>query len=805
MPPPKAHIRARTANLPSAPRTPKKKRTHSVLTPQTRSRHSKKTRVKRVEHVENDENIEDAYLDTSSPLKPLGDDPFLVTGQPAPITFQCEGFTSRPPTGAPETFMFTTELFEDVDEELNSEDEDLAFVNPEFDELLTCAPGTFPYDGYPRPAPPLEYLARMKAAERQRVVFSAPSVTAAHDALVDLMLLMKGEIRGPNSKGYKKPKFDTYVRARLEGMRTLLSIYTSPRSTTYEDWGESAMQAAIAVGRGKNCARVFAELARAFIEDRQVLPCNPYGKSSKPILNNESLDAEVRAALRGQEITAEKTQAFVNREDIRERYKITSAISIRTARRYLIKLGFAYGYAKKGQYSDGHEREDVVVYREETYLPTLKDFEERSYIYHADGTIQVPRLPPGVRPTCIWYHDESIFYGHDRRRKLWQDVTAGAKPYQKGEGGSFMAADYFSADFGWLRGAGGAADIEEQARAACAIATTRWPEFDHIFIYDNATTHRARTAGALTAMGMPKFTSGSRAIEAEEEGRDGGEKTKKPRAPKKTKPAGGGNETRKKKPPKKTKPPKDPKDANFLVQVNKLNEDQTIMHDEHGERVKEEIQMTGATFADGSPQSLYFPTDVEKFAGKFKGMAVILEERRLRGDLGEHLTKEELAGKVAQCKKFKCPKVDAGRQTTCCMRRMLFDQPDFANVQSCLEAACSPFNVTILFLPKFHPELNPIEMVWGFAKRMYRQYPESSGDEALERNTLTALDSVPLASMRRFVLRAHRFADAYRKGLDGAQAAWAVKKYKGHRMLPPEFRAELEKAEAEAKGTQNIK
>ncbi|KAJ7058665.1 hypothetical protein C8F01DRAFT_990075 [Mycena amicta] len=53
--------------------------------------------------------------------------------------------------------------------------------------------------------------------------------------------------------------------------------------------------------------------------------------------------------------------------------------------------------------------------------------------------------------------------------------------------------------------------------------------------------------------------------------------------------------------------------------------------------------------------------------------------------------------------------------------------------------------------------------------------------------------------MRRFVLRAHRFADAYRQGLDGSQAAWAVKKYKGHRMLPPEFREELLQAEQDAK------
>ncbi|KAJ7023343.1 hypothetical protein C8F04DRAFT_970314 [Mycena alexandri] len=45
--------------------------------------------------------------------------------------------------------------------------------------------------------------------------------------------------------------------------------------------------------------------------------------------------------------------------------------------------------------------------------------------------------------------------------------------------------------------------------------------------------------------------------------------------------------------------------------------------------------------------------------------------------------------------------------------------------------------------------------------------------------------------MRRFVLRAHRFADAYRHGLDGPQAAWAARKYKGHRVLPAELKNEM--------------
>jgi hypothetical protein len=36
--------------------------------------------------------------------------------------------------------------------------------------------------------------------------------------------------------------------------------------------------------------------------------------------------------------------------------------------------------------------------------------------------------------------------------------------------------------------------------------------------------------------------------------------------------------------------------------------------------------------------------------------------------------------------------------------------------------------------------------------------------------------------------------DAYRKGLNGQQAAWAAKKYRGHRVIPASIMADLDKA-----------
>ena len=46
-------------------------------------------------------------------------------------------------------------------------------------------------------------------------------------------------------------------------------------------------------------------------------------------------------------------------------------ISERTANRWFVKMGWIWGRNKKG-YCDGHEREDVVEYREKVFCPRMK-------------------------------------------------------------------------------------------------------------------------------------------------------------------------------------------------------------------------------------------------------------------------------------------------------------------------------------------------------------------------------------------------------------------------------------------------
>ncbi|KAH9924418.1 uncharacterized protein B0H18DRAFT_877919, partial [Fomitopsis serialis] len=51
-----------------------------------------------------------------------------------------------------------------------------------------------------------------------------------------------------------------------------------------------------------------------------------------------------------------------------------------------------------------------------------------------------------------------------------------------------------------------------------------------------------------------------------------------------------------------------------------------------------------------------------------------------------------------------------------------------------------------------------------------------------------------------YATRSRRFMDAYAKGLNGAQAAWAAKKYRSHRTLPNSLMEDLEAAATKARG-----
>jgi hypothetical protein len=83
-------------------------------------------------------------------------------------------------------------------------------------------------------------------------------------------------------------------------------------------------------------------------------------------------------------------------------------------------------------------------------------------------------------------------------------------------------------------------------------------------------------------------------------------------------------------------------------------------------------------------------------------------------------------------------------------------------------------------LPKFHPELNPLEYLWGWSKRYFRE--RSNGKFGFGKSLVPiSLDVCPLVTIRRFFCHSEHYISVYSLGATGLAAEYAVKKYRSHR------------------------
>lgn len=120
-------------------------------------------------------------------------------------------------------------------------------------------------------------------------------------------------------------------------------------------------------------------------------------------------------------------------------------------------------------------------------------------------------VPPEVKHvTVIWFHNESTYYAHDCCQNTWVSPDSSPTPRTKGEGQSLIIADFVLVDYGWLQSPDGketacivfkagknregyflTKDVIAQFKSAATIVKQCYPEEDHVFVYDNATTHTA--------------------------------------------------------------------------------------------------------------------------------------------------------------------------------------------------------------------------------------------------------------------------------------------------------------------------
>jgi hypothetical protein len=99
---------------------------------------------------------------------------------------------------------------------------------------------------------------------------------------------------------------------------------------------------------------------------------------------------------------------------------VKKPICERTARRWLVKLGWRLTVLRKGVYMDGHERADVRKYRDEVFLPAMARFEARMVRFEGPELKRVePMLNPGEKRIIANFHDECSFHVNDYKARAW--------------------------------------------------------------------------------------------------------------------------------------------------------------------------------------------------------------------------------------------------------------------------------------------------------------------------------------------------------------------------------------------------
>ena len=128
----------------------------------------------------------------------------------------------------------------------------------------------------------------------------------------------------------------------------------------------------------------------------------------------------------------------------------------------------------------------------------------------------------------------------------------------------------------------------------------------------------------------------------------------------------------------------------------------------------------------------------------------------------------------------------------CCARRLLASQPEFINEKIWLQKTVEERGHRMIFFPKFHCELNFIEMIWGYLKSKLRRECSFSFSVLCNRVPEILSEEIPISFFRRAERHCLRFMSGYRNGFTGAVLDYVMKQYKGHRRIPLMLEREIQ-------------
>lgn len=420
------------------------------------------------------------------------------------------------------------------------------------------------------------------------------------------------------------------------------------------------------------------------------------------VIGDENFQLRLKEVLRAMPEVRRIPRNFMtllNNDILKEFLNAPTRISEITARRWMKILGYKMVNVRKDYYVDGHERNDVVEYRQ-IFLQRMEEIETRMNIFKPKDTVF-----EGKNIVFIT-HDETTCYSNDATRMVWRDPDREGIMRPKGNGKSIMISGFACACHGFIRiesqksyttirpgknddGYWTNDDLVKQLDDVMPLFEQYHPDCDLIFAFDNSQNHHAMAPDALVASRLNKS--------------DGG------------------------------------KNVPFLRDG--------WYHDTNGNKVLQNMK---------GPD------------GRQKGIESILKERNLWPEDKFNLD---------------CPKGCPQGSTNCCARKLLANQPDFLAQKCWLEEVASKKSHQIIFYPKFHCELNFIEMVWGYMKAKLRFLCTFNFQDLCD-NVPLLLDNIDPTLIIKFVKHCFRFMQGYRVGLHGPVLDYAMKKYKSHRCIP---------------------
>ena len=172
--------------------------------------------------------------------------------------------------------------------------------------------------------------------------------------------------------------------------------------------------------------------------------------------------------------------------------------------------------------------------------------------------------------------------------------------------------------------------------------------------------------------------------------------------------------------------------------------------------------------------------DVGKMNVKPGGKQRIMRDTTWNGKIWKMSYTDRAGTKVAKGMKMVLEErgVSTTGKTGDWMRKTLGEHSDFKDEKSMIERMLIEKGHIPCFLPKFHPELNPIERVWAQLKRYTKSHCKYSLP-SLRKNIPLAYDSVTLENIQNHFRKVRHYMFGYLEGLTpGKDLDQALLKYK---------------------------